>query len=324
MIISLPATTTRAISRQLTEMRESGGQVTTGRVLSLIVVLSASDDVETAISTAIEASREHPARVLVMITEDDADGPNSFNAEIRLGGDAGAAEVIVMWIGGQAVDHLESIATPLLLPDTPIVAWWPCSAPEFPAESGIGMIATRRITDSQADCLDNAIVARRSGYSPGDTDLAWARLTSWRGVLASIFDLPPMEQVTKVTIYGPSKCPSVDLAGGWLADRLGIGVRRVDTGAASPAVDDNGQPEPPVSKIVLERTGSTVELEVLDATTSVQRVTGREELAIALSARSDVDCLAEELRHLDPDVAYAKALRGLSRLSFVRADQLAN
>lgn len=324
MIISLPATTTRAISRQLSEMRESGGQVTTGRVLSLIVVLSVTDDVETAISTAIEASREHPARVLVMITDDTPDQPDSFNAEIRVGGDAGAAEVIVMWIGGQATGHLESIATPLLLPDTPIVAWWPCRAPDFPAETGIGRIATRRITDSQSDMTDDSITIRRSGYSPGDTDLAWARLTSWRGVLASIFDLPPAEPVTRVTIYGPSKCASVDLAGGWLADRLGIGVRRVDTGETAPALDARGHLAPPVTKIVLERSESTVELEVVDATTSVQRISGREELAVALSARSDVDCLSEELRHLDPDVAYAKALRGLSRLSFVRADQLAD
>lgn len=34
-----------------------------------------------------------------------------------------------------------------------------------------------------------------------------------------------------------------------------------------------------------------------------------------MSVRTDADCLSEELRYLDSDVAYAQALRGLPQVT---------
>ncbi|NLF90582.1 MAG: oxppcycle protein OpcA, partial [Corynebacterium marinum] len=41
---------------------------------------------------------------------------------------------------------------------------------------------------------------------------------------------------------------------------------------------------------------------------------GSPDSLVAMNARSDADCISEELRHLDPDLAYANALRGLTRV----------
>jgi hypothetical protein len=77
-----------------------------------------------------------------------ARGPNRLDAQIRVGGDAGASEVIVLRGFGQLAEESESLVAALLLPDAPIVAWWPHGAPENACETSIGRIAHRRITDS--------------------------------------------------------------------------------------------------------------------------------------------------------------------------------
>ena len=70
MIIKLSDTNTREIAKQLVSVRDSGGQVTTGRVLTLIVVASEDDDLESIIKATHDASREHPSRVLIMVAGD--------------------------------------------------------------------------------------------------------------------------------------------------------------------------------------------------------------------------------------------------------------
>ena len=316
MIINLPDTDTRVIARQLVTLREKGGIVTTGRVLTLIVLAQRDDDLETIIKTVNNVSREHPARVLVLVAGEPR-GANRLDAELRLGGEAGAAEVVVMHLEGEVGAHPEAIVTPLLLPDTPVVAWWPSTPPQVPAATPIGQIAQRRITDSLADPDVNAVYTRRTGYTPGDSDLAWSRLTAWRGVLASALDFPPHGEITAARIEGPGEDPSVDVAAGWLADRLAVPVVRVVT---------DGDAKPPVTKVVLTRHGdegepTDVTVEVENASTACVTITGRPPFKVALSRRTTVDCLAEELRHLDPDTAYARALRGLGRIRRLTVEQ---
>lgn len=324
MIVHLPDTTTSQISKKLVTMREAGGEVTTGRVLSLIIVASCSDSVEDVIAAANDASREHPARVLVLLTANESKVPEGgirdeangrLDAEIRVGGDAGASEVIVMRLYGAVAKHLESVVTPLLLPDTPIVAWWPATPPPMPAQDPIGRIASRRITDSFADPQTDAIFTRRTTYTPGDTDLAWSRITQWRGILASALDQPPFDPIEGATVTGPANDPSVDMAAGWLADRLGMNVVRQSSSSTKIPLDDRGRPCIGIEKIELHRPCGDIVMETVSAhTVQITREGGEHENLVALSRRSIQDCLAEELRHLDPDIVFAKALRGLSRV----------
>ncbi|ALU21543.1 oxppcycle protein OpcA [Corynebacterium pseudotuberculosis] len=316
MIFELPDTDTREISKALVRLRDKGGQVTTSRVLTLIVVAKESDDITAITNATHDSSGEHPSRVIVLITG-SVEGDSQVDAEVRIGGDAGASEIILIKLRGRVAKHLVHVVTPLLLPDTPIVAWWPTSAPINPSEDPIGKIAQRRITDAHYDPPVDALYNRRNHYAPGDSDVSWARLTPWRGVLASTLDQPPHEPIRSVRLYGESDCPSVDLAAGWLSERLGVSVQRFSTEGESVPFDANGFSEIPVRRIELERPSGTVIVEALeDEQTLSVTVPGREIALVAINRRSQADCLAEELRHLDPDVAYARALRGLSRISY--------
>src|SRR5262249_22604342 len=147
MIVDMPDTNTQAISKRLVQLREDSGVVTQGRVLTLVVCTLDSSEAEDAIAAANEASREHPCRVIVL-ARGDRFADTKLDAQIRVGGDAGAAEVIVLRLQGELVNHESSMVTPFLLADTPVVAWWPRGAPQFPSKDSVGRLAKRRITDA--------------------------------------------------------------------------------------------------------------------------------------------------------------------------------
>ncbi|MEJ5927213.1 glucose-6-phosphate dehydrogenase assembly protein OpcA [Corynebacterium sp. H128] len=315
MIFELADTSTRDIAKQLVTIREMGNQVTTGRVLTLIVVTDTSSPIDDILHSINDSSGEHPSRVLVLI-RGDVTATTRLDAEIRIGGDAGASEIIIMRVSGEITEHLAAIVTPLLLPDTPIVAWWPTSAPKQLAHDPIGQIAQRRITDVAYDPDPTAALSRRNHYTPGDSDLSWSRLTPWRGVLASALDQPPHEQVTSVDIHGPND-PAVNVAAGWLADRLAVPIRLHRTTHDCEYRDQSGECCHPISKIELHRSSGTVIVAVSDAHTMSVQLPGCPPSLVAVGRRANSDCLAEELRHLDPDNAYAKALRGLYRVQEV-------
>ena len=237
MIVDLPDTTTSKISKKIMALREQGGVIALGRVLTL-VVLTRSGLEEEAIEAANEASREHPCRIIVL-ADAGAQAPTRLDAQIRVGGDAGASEVIVLRGYGELAEESESLVAALLLPDAPIVAWWPHGAPKNAAETSVGRIAHRRITDSanEADPV-TALENIRRTYKAGDTDLAWTRLTNWRIQLAAVLDQADGTPVTAVAVEGASDSPSTMLLAAWLtlaldapvtivADPAGTGIRRV-------------------------------------------------------------------------------------------------
>ncbi|MCU1636330.1 MAG: OpcA protein, partial [Cryobacterium sp.] len=230
MIVDLPNTTSSRISKALVRIREEGGAVALGRVLTLVIASELGHE-EEAIEAANDASREHPMRVIVVSTvQDSPDGVAKpeprLDAEIRVGGDAGASEVIVLRAYGDAASDPESLVTGLLLPDAPVVAWWPGVAPEIPSESPLGRIAYRRITDASAQPDPQAALHRLCGtYRPGDTDFAWTRLTLWRAQLAAVLDQPPYQPVTSVEVSGALDSPSTTLLAAWLQLALQVQVR---------------------------------------------------------------------------------------------------
>src|SRR5699024_9052110 len=139
------------------------------------------DDVDHIISVTRDASHEHPARVLVLLTgREDAD--SRLDAEVRVGGHAGASEMVIMRITGEMVNHLAAVVTPLLLPDTPVVAWWPTTAPANPSEHPLGRLAQRRITNADHPDSDAILGRMRASYAPGDSDMVWSKITAWRGI----------------------------------------------------------------------------------------------------------------------------------------------
>jgi len=295
MIVDLPDSTIDEVNRRLIIERETGGAVALGRVLTLIID-SGEQDPEAAIDAANAASHENPCRVIVT-TEYHAPA-RGLNAEIRLGGDAGASEVIVLRHPAGQREHVDSLALPLLLPDTPIFAWWPGHAPENPSAHPIGRLARRRITDSKR-CSDGAKTLRRLAkhYKPGDTDLAWTRTSLWRGLAAASLDLPPFDPVTSVTVFGQTGHPSIDLIQAWFHLKLGVPVTtsRID-GA------------PAITGVRLERESGPIIFDRPDGLTAKLSQPGQPEHSIPLPIRPLSECIAEELRRLDADEVYGEVL----------------
>ncbi|WP_330154769.1 glucose-6-phosphate dehydrogenase assembly protein OpcA [Rhodococcus chondri] len=302
MRLQLRDTSAVAVSKKLVELRRTGGIVTQGRVLTLIVCAGDARGLEAAISAATDASREHPCRVIV-IGRGKLDGPSRLDAEIRVGGEAGASEVLILALHGELGDHQESVVVPFLLPDTPVVAWWPNQAPAVPADDPVGRLAVRRITDAtNADDPRADIMHRLDGYRPGDTDLAWARITYWRALLVTALDQPPHNPVTSVTVSGLSTEVALELLAGWLASRLDCTVQRT--------VGD--------LRVELRTATQTIVLgRPQDGRVATLQRTAKPDSLITLARRDSAECLTEELRRLDPDEIYEAALSALPKVEYV-------
>lgn len=299
MIVDLPDTTVSKVARSLVSVREEGGAVALGRVLTLLIA-ARPGAAEDAIDAANDASREHPMRVIVVMCEEDAEHPR-LDAQIRVGGDAGASEVVVLTAYGAAASNPEALVTGLLLPDAPVVTWWPADPPHTPSRAPLGRIAQRRITDASAPPrTPYRLDALGRSYAPGDTDLAWTRLTHWREQLAAVLDQPPFEPVTAIEVVGASTSPSTGLLAAWLGLQL-----------AAPVTWRHEEPdawEHGIRSVRLRRPSGDVLLERRDASTAVLTQPGQPQHEIALARRTLRECLAEELRRLDPDLLYGRVV----------------
>jgi glucose-6-phosphate dehydrogenase assembly protein OpcA len=302
MKIDMPNTTVSKIQKKLVHIREEGGAVALGRVLTLIVSTALGHE-EDAINAANEASREHPMRVIIVSkNEGDTKSPGRLDAQIRVGSDAGASEVIVLRAYGETATDEESLVTGLLLPDAPVVAWWPDAAPSQPSESALGRIAQRRITDAAAQRDPNeAIAALGASYVPGDTDFAWTRLTLWRNQLAAALDQPPYEPVTAVEVSGAFDSPSTILLAAWLQLRLEVPVSVVTSPRATGSSGIHG--------VKLVRASGTIDLERSLVDVATLSMPGQPTHDLSLPRRNLRDCLAEELRRLDPDVLFGDVVK---------------
>ena len=303
MIVDLPSTTTQAVSKKLVRLRNDVGAMALGRVLTLLIIVD-DKDADEAIEAANDASRQHPCRIVAIVTGNKR-GSSRLDAQIRVGGDAGASEVVVLRLFGPLADHGNSVVVPLLLPDSPVVAWWPKQAPQELSTDAIGHMAQRRVTDAaEAKNPHKEMQRRADTYKPGDTDLAWTRITLWRGLLAAALDQPPYEPVLSATVTGGTDSPSTDLLAAWLAQSLKCPVTRARTRAGSGMIS-----------VRLERRSGAVDLVRPEGNVATLTQAGQPVRRISLARRGLAECLADELRRLDPDETYADALtRGLAKV----------
>ncbi|MEU1727416.1 glucose-6-phosphate dehydrogenase assembly protein OpcA [Actinomadura sp. ATCC 39365] len=295
----LSDTTAGKISAQLMLLRHQMGAPAIGMVLTLVVVSEERHQYD-ALRAATEAAREHPSRIIVVIKREEAE-PNRLDAELRIGENT-PGEVVVLRLYGELTQHADSVVSPLLLPDTPVVAWWPGAAPDVPSKDAIGALAQRRITDAKG--FENggaaSLVTRAKGYAPGDTDLAWARLTPWRSLLAAAFD-QPVGKVRKGMVEASPGHPSAPLLAAWLSERLGAPVKV-------------GESAGPGLTAVRLQTGDG-ELSVMrsDARLATLSRPGQPDRNVALARRHTSELMAEELRRLDSDEVYEAAVKRFAR-----------
>ncbi|MGK7233905.1 glucose-6-phosphate dehydrogenase assembly protein OpcA [Streptomyces hygroscopicus] len=306
MNIDLTDTTSSRINSALVQARRATGTPAVGMVLTLVIVTDEGNHYD-ALRAASEASKEHPSRILVVIKRPGRSPRDRkmarLDAEVRVGGETGTGETVLLRLHGELANHAYSVVLPLLLPDAPVVVWWPEDAPDHPSEDLLGQLAQRRITDAQA--TEDPVAAlglRAATYTPGDTDLAWTRITPWRSVLAAALDQRHSPIISAV-VEGEAYNPSSELLALWLAERLRVPVdRQVSEGPGLTAV----RLETADGEICLDRAnGSLAEL----------AMPGQPDRHVALQRREMSELIAEELRRLDPDETYETSVKfGVSKL----------
>src|SRR5262245_1218059 len=116
-------------------------------VLTLVIVTDETSQYD-AVRAANQAARAHPGGVLGVITR-RATAASRLGAEIRVG-ETSPGETLLLRMYGPLGQHADSVVAPLLLPDTPVVTWWPGMPPGVPADDPIGVLSQRRITDAAA------------------------------------------------------------------------------------------------------------------------------------------------------------------------------
>jgi glucose-6-phosphate dehydrogenase assembly protein OpcA len=294
-MIRLEDTSGGAVAAAIAGERHRMGSPATGMVLTLLI-LSDEETQADATAAAVSAARQHPMRIVTLIPRASSK-PSRIDAEVSVGGDDGPGEVAVIRLRGDRADHANSVAIPLLLSDTPVIAYWPHECPEVPEADPIGRHAQRRIMDAaMADDPIGELRRRRDGYRPGDTDLTWTRLTPWRTVLASMLD-QPYDPITSGSVHAEEGNPSALLLQLWLQQALKVPV------ALEPA-DDIG-----ISEVRLTtKTGDLVAARDGEAEGRLSRP-GVPDARIAIHRRELTELISEELRRLDPDELFGEVLK---------------
>jgi glucose-6-phosphate dehydrogenase assembly protein OpcA len=245
-----------AVERQLAELwKRTGGErdadndvaVLRARVANLLVFVAGDAALAEVQEMLGELTAIHPSRVLIMRADGAAEDRdiemtvNSFcQTDKRTGAQRLCCEEVALKAGGKFVAELPSVALPLLVPDLSTFLWWQNSLRVSNKVFDTLMRATDRLVidsaefdDPARDLLEiNKLYTQDQSSEVGISDLNWARLTLWRGLLADFYDVPAyqvwLDRVNFVGIdyVGPELAPETVapqalLIAGWLASRLG-------------------------------------------------------------------------------------------------------
>jgi glucose-6-phosphate dehydrogenase assembly protein OpcA len=297
MKVELIDTSASTVRNELMRMCQQMGGLTTGVVLNLVIMTDETDQYD-AMRAATQAGREHPCQVLGIIAKDGR-RPRRLDAELTVGENM-PGKMALLRIHGELNEHVDSVVTPLLVPDTPVVVWWPGKAPEAPAADALGKLGQRRITDAVAVAAPRRrLLQLASVYRPGDTDLAWARTTTWRSLLAATLDRPYAD-LLDATVGAEADNPSADLMVAWLSSRLGVPVQRDITDG------------PGVTEVSFMTANGKIVISRADGRNATLSRPGEPDRYVALHRREIAELLAEELRRLDPDDVYGETLAELA------------
>ncbi len=216
------------------------------RVANLIAIIPEQSRLDEVNSTLEDLSSAHPSRALVIVAERHATDRDidlyisSFYQKDSFGRGRVCCEELVLIARGKYVPELPSVALPLLVSDLPTFLWWRDTLDtQEKLFQTFCDAADRLVIDSaEVDSPEATVTTVSRLYEEGRhedcgiSDINWARLTSWRALLASFYDAsryrPALDRITEVTIdyTSPSGnaaaiAPQALLFAGWLMSRLG-------------------------------------------------------------------------------------------------------
>ena len=222
---------------------ESG--VTRACALNLLVYATVTDDragIDEMLDTVCE---NHPGRTLLLMADRETTEPK-LHAYVStrcrmLGGNRKqiCGEQVTIEAAGGAISTVASAIEPLLVPDVSVFLWWK-DIPHYEDKlfNRLIELSDRVVIDST--CFDHpyqdlsrlAQIIRERPQLMSVSDLNWGRLTAWRTLIASFWDIPDykphLDKIDRITIeYDPPDiapdeiAPTALLILGWLASRLG-------------------------------------------------------------------------------------------------------
>jgi glucose-6-phosphate dehydrogenase assembly protein OpcA len=238
------------LERELTTMwaeSSSGGGAGVVRacVLNLVVYAEGADERGEVDGLLSEVIERHPCRAVVLVADREAPEPRleayvSTRCQLSSrGGKQVCGEQITIEAGGPVVESAATAVAPLLVPDVPVFLWWK-DIPHYDDKlfNRLAEMSDRVVIDSASfdnprfDLVRLAEILEERAGTLRLTDLNWGRLTSWRSLVASFWDVPDyrpsLAEIERVEIVydPPDRAPEQAatkalLAAGWLAACLG-------------------------------------------------------------------------------------------------------
>ena len=361
----------QTVERQLNELwKQNAGAAEVGedaalmraRVLNLLVYVSSESVLHQVNEVISEIAAVHPCRAITMngmSGEADQDIEMYVSAHCPIVAGAGArhlcCEQVTLTASGRFVVELPSAAMPLLVPDLPVFIWWR-GAWQLNEQNfkRLSRAVDRIILDSADFESAHDRLAEMAAFlgsltreRPAISDLNWARLTSWRTLLANFYNVQEyrvaLESISRVRIEyvalnaAPEEiAPQALMLAGWLASRLGWRVlkeqHQVDEPNSHLVVVENGGSQVSISFHPVEprgtKQGRTMRVDLqaesrpVKATFIVSRsedgryletqVIGgtkvRAERVVMYGGQSDAELLSRELEILARDRVYEQSI----------------
>jgi glucose-6-phosphate dehydrogenase assembly protein OpcA len=225
---------------------ESG--VTRACALNLLVYATTTDDRAKIDVMLTEVNGQHPGRSIVLVADREAT-ESKLEAYVStrcrdLGGNGRqvCGEQVIIEAAGAAVETVASAIMPLLVPDVPVFLWWK-DIPHYEDKLFGRMTAMSDRVVIDSSCFDNphqdlrrlSQIIKEHPQFMSVSDLNWGRLTSWRTLMASFWDVPDyrpyLDKIDRVLVeydapdLAPDEiAPKALLVVGWLASRLGWSI----------------------------------------------------------------------------------------------------
>jgi glucose-6-phosphate dehydrogenase assembly protein OpcA len=242
------------IEKGLTALWQAAGKPRTGEaeppvnracVFNLVICVNGDEELNAVTQIIASITYSYPSRSIVLVRKpDEPTAPISayISAHCQLPTSTGkkvCCEQITVVGKGDSVNGLWSLVLPLLVPDLPVMLWWPHEPVlDGPLFTRLVPTADRLIIDSRTFDRPSQSFARLAQLAQGEyrstafSDLGWARLSPWRSTLAQFFDDPKLRpfllHISRVEIDYEAPQDNAQpnfseglLLVGWLAKQLG-------------------------------------------------------------------------------------------------------
>lgn len=243
--------------------------VTRACALNLVVYSERQEERAEVDALLEEVVERHPCRSIVLYADRGTEEARleayvSMRCQLASrGAKRICGEQLTIEAAGPIINTLSTAVSPLLVPDVPVFLWWK-DIPHYDDKlfNRLAALSDRVVIDSASFDNPHDDMARLSEIldkSAGRlrlSDLNWGRLTTWRSLVASFWDVADyrasLEQIERVVVEydrpdrSPEELsPKALLAVGWLGAQLGWRIEpegsRVRERAASFALSANGR-----------------------------------------------------------------------------------